>query len=149
MKYYILFIISIFSISACKKDASITELEFIGNYYIDNDSSKFIGINSIDVRKWGITLTGDTNTLDAVIKFEIPKEMFYDQNLKNPKTQIDCLFYLNGKSHLVTLKDGIYSFNNFFSQMKNKENTLVVYAKLTQKNNELKRISNIYRFRIN
>lgn len=147
--YLYIIIIFLFSITACKKDSSITDLELIGNYYIENDSSKFIEINSIDVRKWGITLSGDTNTLDAVINFNIPDEMFYDQNLKNPKTKIDCIFYLNGKSHVVALKDGIYSFNNFFSQMRNKENTFIVYAKLLDRNNELRRISNVYRFRIN
>jgi hypothetical protein len=147
----ILFIL-IFSsliISSCKKDPIMTDLKLVGNYYENNDSSAFLTINSVAVRKWGLTLSGDTNTLDAVININIPEDYFYDQNINNPKTKVECIFYLNGKAHYVKYTDGVYSLNNFFSQMKNKENTLIVNAKLLERNNEMKRVSNIYKFRIN
>ncbi len=146
--FYSLIFISLL-ISSCKKDPLITDLKLQGNFYENDDSTGFVNINSIAVRKWGITSSGDTNTLDAVINIDIPKDYFYNQDVFNPKTKVDCIFYLNGKVHLVVFKDGVYSFNNFFGQMKNKENTLILYAKMLDRNNQLKRISNIHKFRLN
>lgn len=139
----------ILGMSSCKKDQIFEELPLEGNYYEPGDSSGFATIQAVQVKQWGINLAGDTVSLEAIISIQVPEEFFNNSNLFDPSVAVTSVFYLNGVAHPVKYQDGVYTFNNFFRLMKDKDNTLALFVKLTDSANELRRVSNTYVFRVN
>ena len=139
----------ILCIISCKKDDIFNTSILEGNLYDPTDSSGYVTIEKINVDKWGINTSGDTVTLSALVSLIVPESHFNESNVFSPVQQVKCVFYLNGVAYPVTFKDGKYTFNNYYRLMKDRENSLVLYAKLTERGDELKRISNTYVFRLN